>query len=44
MILVVAGLLEERPPQERTAEETFIQPIIPFDRDLKARAAKWLKR
>jgi len=44
MILVVAGLLEERAPQERTAGETFIQPIIPFDRDLKIQAAKWLKR
>jgi hypothetical protein len=44
MIVVVAGLLEERSPQERTAGETFIQPIIPFDRDLKTQAAKWLKR
>lgn len=44
MIVVVAGLLEERPPQERTAEETFIQPILPFNRDLRTAVAQWLKR
>ena len=44
MILVVAGLLEERRPQERNPEENFIQPVALFDRDLKAQAAEWLKR
>jgi len=44
MILVVTGLLEERKPQERRAEETFIQPVFHFDRALKARAALCLKR
>ena len=44
MILGVANLLEERAPQARSPQETFIQPIQPFDRQLKAEAASWLKR
>ena len=44
MILAVAGLLEERTPQERLAAETFIQPAIRGDRKLMAQAAQWLGR
>jgi hypothetical protein len=44
MIQVVAGLLEERKPQERCVEETFIQPVLISDRALKSQAAQCLKR
>ena len=44
MILVVANLLEDRAPPARPPQEIFIQPVQPFDRILKAEAARWLRR
>jgi hypothetical protein len=43
MILVVTGLLEDRTPQSRDSLETFIQPVGPAVRDLRAEAKRWLR-
>ncbi|MCX6901611.1 MAG: hypothetical protein NT105_23270 [Verrucomicrobia bacterium] len=44
MILLVLNLLEERAAQERSAQETFIQPTGELARQLKTEAADWFKR
>jgi hypothetical protein len=44
MFVVVAGLFETRPPQERDPSEAFIQPVGPSVRSLRSEAEHWLAR
>jgi hypothetical protein len=44
MILVIAGLLDLRDAQDRSAGEVYIQPAGLIDRDLKEQAVLWLEK